>query len=81
MNLDEIAFTEGNITYHQLWRIDQSANPQFYSEASQLEDTNYKPPHFQDIQSKGEEEEEVEEEEERPLPIPDPLGTHLEMPH
>ena len=44
-------------------------------------DDNYKPPHFQDISSKGEKVEEVEEEEECPLPIPDPSGTHSEIPH
>ena len=80
-NLDEVAFTEGNITYCQLQRIDQSSNPHLYTEVSLLEDANYQPPHFQDTQSKGEEEEEGEIEEEHPLPIPDPTGTHSEIPH
>ena len=80
-NLDEVAFTEGNITYHQLQRIDQLANPQLYTEASLLEDTDYQPPHYQDNQDKGEEGEEVEEEEEHPLPIPDLSRTHLVIPH
>ena len=80
-NLDEVAFTEGHITYCQLWRIDQLANPQFYTKVSQLEDTDYQPPCFQAIQSEGEGEEEVEKEEEHPLPIPDPLGTCLEILH
>ena len=57
-DLDTVAFTEGNITYHQLQRIDQLANPQFYTEASQLEDADYQAPHFQDVQSEGEEDEE-----------------------
>ena len=80
-NLDEIAFTEGNITYHQLWRIDQGANPHLYIEVSQLEDADYQPPYFQDDSSQGEEEEKVEEEEERPLPVPGPSGSHLEILH
>ena len=80
-NLDEVAFTEGHITYHQLQHIDQGANPQFYTKVSQLEDTNYKPSRFQDVSSEGEEEEEQEEEEEHPLPIPDLSGTHSEIPH
>ena len=57
------------------------ANPDFYTSASQLEDTDYQPPCFQDVQSKGEEEEEVEEEEEHPLLIPDPSETHSVIPH
>ena len=70
-NLNEIAFTEGNIMYQQLWRIDQLANPKFYTQASLLEATDYQPPHSQDVQSEGEEEEEEEVEEGCPLPIPD----------
>ena len=76
-NLDQLAFSEGNITYRQLWRIDQLANPQFYTETSLLEDTDYKPPCVKDTEHPGEEE---EEEEERPLPIPGPLGTHSRIP-
>ena len=76
-NLNKVAFTEGNITYRQLQRIDQLANPQFCTKVSQLEDADYQPPCFQDVQSEGEEGEEVEDEEEHPLPIPDPSGTHL----
>ena len=34
INLDEQAFSEGNITYRQLWRIDQQSNPHLYTEAS-----------------------------------------------
>ena len=49
-DLDKVTFTEGNITYRQLWRIDQLANPQFYTEVSLLEDANYQPPCFQDDQ-------------------------------
>ena len=69
VNLDELAFTEGNITYHQLQRIDQSSNPHLYTEASLQEDAAYEPPCYQDDQDKGEVEEEVEEEEQEPLPI------------
>ena len=72
INLDEVAFPEGNITYHQLRRIDQSSNPHLYTEASLQEDAAYQPPHYQDAQSEVEEEEEGEVEEECPLPIPDP---------
>ena len=78
-NLDEIAFTEGNVTYRQLWRIDQLANPEFYTKVSLLEDAGYQTPCFQDNPDEGEEEEREGEEEEHPLPIPDPLGTHLEI--
>ena len=80
INLDEVAFSEGNITYRQLWRIDQSSNPHLYTEASLQEDTAYQPPCYQDDPDKGEAEEEVEEEEQPPLPIRDPSGTQLEIP-
>ena len=33
INLDEVAFSEGNITYNQLWRIDQLSNPHLYTKA------------------------------------------------
>ena len=69
INLDEVAFQEGNITYCQLQRIDQSSNPDQYTEASLLEDTAYEPPRFQDDQDKEEAEEEVEVEEQQPLPV------------
>ena len=55
VNLDEVAFPEGNITYRQLWRIDESSNPHLYTEASLQEGAAYQPPCFQDAQSKGEE--------------------------
>ena len=74
-NLDELAFSKGTLTYRHLRRIDQLTNPQFYSEASLLEDADYQPPHIEDPEPLGEEEEE-EEEEECPLHIPDPSGTH-----
>ena len=77
-NLDEVAFKQDNITYHQLWRIDQATNPQFYTEASLLEDADYQPPCIEEPELLGEEEE-VEEEEERPLQILDPSGTHLRI--
>ena len=80
-NLDKVAFTEGNITYRQLQRIDQLSNPHLHTKASQLEDANYQPPRFQDIQSEGQEEEEGEVKEEHPLPLPDPMGTHLAILH
>ena len=57
INLNEVAFPEGNITYGQLWRIDQLSNPHLYTEASIQEDAAYQPPHYQDAQSEGEEEE------------------------
>ena len=72
-NLDEPAFGEGTLTYHQLRRIDQQHNPQLYTEASLLEDADYQPPCYQGNQS----EEEEEQEEEHPLPIPEPSGIHL----
>ena len=78
VNLDELAFSEGNLTYQQLRRIDQLTNPQFYSEVSLLEDADYQPPRVEDPEPLGEKEE-VEEEEEHPLQIPDPSGTHLRI--
>ena len=69
INLNEIAFTEGNITYRQLRRIDQQSNPHLYTEASLQEDAAYKPPRFQDDQDEVEAEEEVEVEEQQPLPV------------
>ena len=80
-NLDEVAFTEGNITYCQLQRIDQLSDPHLYTEASLLEDTNYQPPCYQDTQSEGEGAEEEEVVEEHPLPIPGLSETHLEILH
>ena len=47
-NLDEVAFSEGNITYCQLQRIDQLSNLHLYTEASLLESADYQPPCFQD---------------------------------
>ena len=69
INLDEVAFTEGNITYQNLRRIDQQSNPHLYTEASLQEDAAYEPPHYQDDQDKEEAEEEAEVEEQQPLPI------------
>ena len=72
-NLDELAFSEGTLTYRHLRRIDQLTNPHLYSEASLLEDADYQPPRVEEPEPLGEEEE-VEEEEEHPLHIPDPTG-------
>ena len=69
VNLDELAFEEGNITYRQLRRIDQLSNPHLYTEVSLQEDTAYEPPRYQDAQDEGEVEEEVEVEEQQPLPV------------
>ena len=69
VNLDKLAFEEGNITYHQLRRIDQSSNPHLYTEASLQEDAAYEPPCYQDDQDEEEAEEEVEVEEQQPLPM------------
>ena len=68
-------FSEGTLTYRYLRRIDQLTNPEFYSEVSLLEDTDYQPPRIEEPKPL-EEEEEVEEEDQRPLQIPDPTGTH-----
>ena len=82
-NLDEPAFGEGTLTYHQLRRIDQQHNPHLYTEASLLDDADYQPPRYQGNQSEEEEVEEggthVEEEpvEVHPLPIPERLGIYL----
>ena len=80
VNLDEVAFLEGNITYRQLRRIDQLSNPHLYTKASLQEDAAYQPPRYQDSQDEGEEEGEEEEEELPPLPIPEPPGTQLVIP-
>ena len=79
-DLDELAFPEGNITYRQLRRIDQSSNPHLYTEASLQEDAAYEPPCYQDDQDEGEVVEEVEVEEEPPLPIPGPSGIQSMIP-
>ena len=71
INFDNIAFTEGNITFQQLRNIDCNKNPQFYLESSQNEDDNYQPQCLDELDSQDEE----EGEEEIPLPIPDPSGT------
>ena len=78
INLDEPAFTEGNITFHQLRNIDWNENPQFYSESSQHVDDNYEPPRHEESDSQDEDEEEGEEE--IPLPIPDQMRTNLWIP-
>ena len=70
VNLDKVAFQEGNITFRQLRRIDQGQNPHLYTKVSLQEDANYEPPRYQDDQEEGEVVEEVEEEEQQPLPIP-----------
>ena len=75
MNLDEVAFTEGHITYWNLLNIDCNTNPQFYTDLSDAVDDNYEPPHLEDFDSQEEE----EGEEESPLSIPGPLGTHLRI--
>ena len=69
VNLDEVAFTEGNITYRNLWRIDQQSNPHLYTEASLQEDAAYEPPCYQDDLDEEEAEEEAEVEEQQPLPM------------
>ena len=76
INLDQIDFTEGNITFQHLWNIDQNTKPKFYTESSQHADDNYEPPCLEDFDSQEE-----EGEEENPLPIPDLLGTHTRNPH
>ena len=69
VNLNELAFSEGNIMYRQLRRIDQSSNPHLYTEVSLQEDAAYQPPRYQDNQDEAEAEEEVEVEEQQPLPV------------
>ena len=69
VNLDEVAFSEGNITYQNLRRIDQQSNPHLYTEASLQEDAAYEPPCYEGAQDEGEAEEEVEVEEQQPLPV------------
>ena len=81
VNLDKVAFQQGNITFHQLRRIDQGQNPHLYTKASLLEDANYQPPHYQDDQEEGEVEEEVEEEEQHPLPVLLPPRIQSATPH
>ena len=75
-NLDKVAFQEGQITYPQLWQIDQNTNPQLYSESSQHVDNNYEQPCLEDFDSQDE----GEGEEEHPLPTPGSLGTHMRNP-
>ena len=76
INLDKITFTEGNITYQNLWNLDHNANPQFYTDSSEAVDNNYEQPCLEDIEQQGEE----EGEEESPLPIPGPSRTHSRIP-
>ena len=81
INLDKVAFTEGNITYRNLRRIDQQSNPHLYTEASLQEDAAYEPPCYQDDQDKEEAEEEAEVEEQQPLPVLLQLRIQLATPH
>ena len=75
INLDEIAFTKGHITYRHLQNIDGNANPHFYTELSNTVNNVYKPPCQEDFDSPREE----EGKEENPLRIPDPSRTHLRI--
>ena len=81
VNLDEVAFTEGNITYRNLQRINQQSNPHLYTEASLQEDTAYEPPRYQDAQDEEEAEEEAEVEEQQPLPVLLQPTIRLATPH
>ena len=76
VDLDQPAFTDGNITYQNLQKINRNANPQFYTDTSNTADNNYEPPHNKDSETTGEEEEKAEH---HPLPIPGP--THLSPIH
>ena len=69
VNLDEVAFTEGNITYRNLRRIDQQLNPHLYTEVSLQEDAAYEPPRYQDDQDEEEAVEDAAVEEQQPLPV------------
>ena len=80
INLDEVAFKEGHITYCQLWRIDQGQNPHLYTEVSLQEDAAYESPHYQDNQVEEEAEEGAEVEEQQPLPMLLPLRIHSATP-
>ena len=74
VDLDDLVFSEGNITFQRLRNIDHNANPHLYSKLSVTADDNYEPPHHKDPET------EQEEEEEHPLPIPGPscpLPIHL----
>ena len=77
-DLDEPAFAEGNITFHQLCNIDQNENPQFYLESSQHTDDNYEPTRLDE--SDSQDKDEVEGEEEIPLPIPDQTRINSPIP-
>ena len=74
INLDELVFSEGNITFWHVWNINRNTNPHLYSESSVTADDNYKPPHHKALESEG------EDEESSPLPIPDPSGIHSRIP-
>ena len=74
INLDQLTFREGNITYWNIWNIDRNANPHLYTESSIAADNNYNQPCHEDSENRVEEEE--EEEEDHPLPIPDLSQTH-----
>ena len=76
IDLNQIAFREGNITYWNLRNLDQNANPQFYTNSSDAADDNYEQPYLEDSEHWGEE----EEEEESPLPIPGSSGSHSRIP-
>ena len=69
VNLDQLAFREGNITYWNLWNIDRNINPHLYTKSSNGVDDNYEQPFHKELENRDE-----EEEEEILLPI---LGTLL----
>ena len=81
IDLDEVSFTHGNITFCHLQQIDHNENPQFYPESYDAVDDQYKQQWKDEIESQVEEE--VEEEAakgQEPLQIPDPSGTHSRIP-
>ena len=69
VDLDQLTFGEGNITYQNLWNINRNTNPHLYTELSDAVNNNYKQPFH-------EESENEDEEESHPLPIP---GTSLTL--
>ena len=70
VDLDQLAFQEGSITYQNLWNIDRNTHPKFYADSSDAADDNFRQPCLEDIEQQGEEEEEEES----------PSRTHLRIP-
>ena len=75
IGIDQVTFTEGQITFRHLRAIDQINNPQFYSDLSDAADEDSQTRFHEDRENKGEEE--LQEEEDHNL-LPQPIHSQTQ---